>query len=108
MSEQELNNNPDCDAQDETGVKKETNTAMIVWLVVSIVSFLLSLVCFVMGLIGIFVSLGLLMLPLVGVFGIGFTVLFFVAGGVFLLLGIGALVGVFCSRKKSENNEISG
>ena len=46
MSEQELNNNLNCDSQEETGVKKETNTAMIVWLVVSIVSFVMSLFCF--------------------------------------------------------------
>lgn len=104
MSEQEFNNNPNCDSQEETGVKTETNTAMIVWLVVSIVSFVLSLVCFVMGFIGIFVSLGLLMLPFIGVFGIGFTVLFFIAGVAFLLLAIGALIGVFYCKKNPKKD----
>lgn len=102
MSEQELNNNLNCDSQEETGVKKEPNTAMIVWLVVSIVSFVLSLVCFVAGLIGILVSIGLLMLPMAGFFGLGFTVVLFVAAVVFLLLAIGALIGFFYCKKNPK------
>ena len=43
MSEQELNNGTNYEA--ETGTQTETNTAMIVWLVVSIVSFVMSLFC---------------------------------------------------------------
>ncbi len=82
---------------------KETNTAKIVWMVVMIVSFVLSITLFVMGIIGIFVSLGLLMLPIVGVFGIIFTILCFVGAVLFLGLGIGSIFGVVRSGKKDTN-----
>lgn len=83
---------------------KETNTAKIVWMVVMIVSFVLSITLFVMGIIGIFVSLGLLMLPIVGVFGIIFTILCFVGAVLFLGLGIGSIFGVVRSGKKDTND----
>lgn len=82
---------------------KETNTAKIVWMVVMIVSFVLSFILFVMGIIGIFVSLGLLMLPIVGVFGIIFTILCFVGAVLFLGLGIGSIFGVVRSGKNDTN-----
>lgn len=100
MSEQELNNGTNYEA--ETGTQTETNTAMIVWLVVSIVSFVMSLFCFVTGLIGILVSIGLLMLPMAGFFGLGFTVVLFAAAVVFLLIAIGALIGVFYCKKNPK------
>ncbi len=81
---------------------KKTNTAKIVWMVVMIVSFVLSITLFVMGIIGIFVSLGLLMLPIVGVFGIIFTILCFVGAVLFLGLGIGSIFGVINSGKNGS------
>ena len=106
MSEQELNNSPECDKEqpfeqstDGDTNNKENNTAAIVWLVVAISCFALSIVCFVLGVIGIFVSLGMLMLPIVGIFGIIFTILSFLGGVLFLLLGGGALYGYYCSKK---------
>ena len=79
----------------------ETNTAKTVWMVVMIVSFALSFILFVMGIIGIFVSLGLLLLPIVGVFGIVFTIFCFVGAILFLGLGIGSIFGVINSEKNN-------
>lgn len=109
MREQELKNSPECDkeqpfeqcADGETN-NKENNTAAIVWLVVAISCFTLSIVCFALGVIGIFVSLGMLMLPIVGIFGIIFTVLSFLGGVLFLALGVVAVIFYIRSRKKSE------
>ena len=88
------------EASEGASTAKETNTAKIVWMVVMIVSFVLSFILFVMGIIGIFVSLGLLMLPLVGIFGVIFTIFCFVGALLFLGLGIGSIFGVINSGKK--------
>lgn len=92
------------ETNESASTPKETNTAKIVWMVVMIVSFVLSITLFVMGIIGIFVSLGLLMLPIVGVFGIIFTILCFVGAVLFLGLGIGSIFGVVRSGKKDTND----
>ncbi len=108
MNEQEMKNTSEATVEQPTeqltnegaSTAKETNTAKIIWMVVMIVSFVLSVTLFVMGIIGIFVSLGLLMLPIVGVFGIIFTILCFVGAVLFLGLGIGSIFGVVKSGKK--------
>lgn len=107
MNEQEMKNIPEVIVEQSAeqftneSVSKpaETNTAKIVWMVVMIVSFVLSFILFVMGVIGIFVSLGLLILPFVGIFGIIFTILCFVGAVLFLGLGIGSIFGVVRSGK---------
>lgn len=80
----------------------ETNTAKTVWMVVMIVSFVLSFILFAMGIIGIFVSLGLLILPFVGIFGIIFTIFCFVGAILFLGLGIGSIFGMINSGKNGS------
>ena len=109
MDGQEMKDIPESNVEQSTeqlinesaGTPKETNTAKIVWMVVMIVSFVLSITLFVMGIIGIFVSLGLLILPIVGIFGVIFTIICFLGAVLFLGLGIGSIFGVINSGKNN-------
>ena len=103
MNEQEMKNA--AEINENASADKKTNTAKTIWLIVMIVSFVLSITLFIMGIIGIFVSLGLLLLPIVGAFGILFTILCFAGAVLFLGLGIGSIFGVVRSGKTSGNNE---
>ncbi|MBR4965790.1 MAG: hypothetical protein IKY53_04775 [Lachnospiraceae bacterium] len=103
MSEQGINNNMNSEKKQEDNANSKFTTEMIVWLVAAIASFVLALLCFGGGVLGIFVSLGLLMLPIVGIFGVLFTILSFAGGVLFLLLGVVATVFFIRSRNKSRD-----
>ncbi len=103
MSEQGINNNMNCEKMQKENTNRKFTTEMTVWLVVAIASFVLALLCFGGGLLGIFVSLGLLMLPIVGIFGVLFTILCFAGGVLFLVLGVVATVFFIRSRNKSRD-----
>ena len=103
MSEQGINNNMNCEKMQGEKANNKFTTEMIVWLVVAIASFVLALLCFGGGVIGVFVSLGLLMLPIVGIFGVLFTILCFAGVVLFLVIGVVAIIFFFRSRNKSRD-----
>ena len=103
MSEQGINNNMNSEKMQEEKANNKFTTEMTVWLVAAIASFVLALLCLIGGVLGIFVSLGLLMLPIVGIFGVLFTILCFAGVVLFLLLGVVATVFFIRSRNKSRD-----